>query len=86
MEKKEKYFLHTGAENLDLSWDRNCYPTLGKIKIKNSHLFVVHWLYRMSLRLMSLNIMMLLHVTVMSSQWWMSATEVTALLNKNVKL
>ena len=44
-----------------------------KMKTDNSHAFDVHWLYRMScmpsLSLTSLNIIMLLNVTVVSSQY-----------------
>ena len=55
------------------------------MKIENSHVFDADWLYRMSrmpsLRLMSLNLMMSLHITIMQT----SAVEVTASLKIHVQ-
>ena len=52
--------MHKIRLSENLPWDIISYPTQVKIKIKNSHVSDVHWLYRMShapsLRSMSLKV------------------------------
>ena len=61
-------------------------PTQGKIKIENSHVFDMHWLFRtsrtQSLRFTSLNVMTSLNATVMSSRRT-TAIEVTVFLKQS---
>ena len=69
-----QFFLaHQTRKSWVLPWDRNSNPTQGKIKIENSHVFDIHWLYRTSsipsLRLTSVNVMTSLNVKIMLSQY-----------------
>ena len=76
-------------EILGLPWDRNSYPTQSKIKIENSHVLDIHWLYRMPRAIVKADVCEYNDVTKCHGNFitiqWTSAIEVTALLKIHVQ-